>query len=280
MKIFFANPLSGWAYTLRHKPPYILESFYEFLEHKKSYKNYLNTIKQFAKIFFLDSGAFTFMNSQKNVKAEFLDRFVEAYAKFIVDNDIQLFAEMDVDSIVGYEKVLEYRHFLEKVTKKKCVPVWHKSRGLEEWKRTIKAGYKFVAIGGFVIKEIKLPEETREINQLIKIAHERDVKVHGMGVISMRWLHKTLFDSVDSTGWMVGPGYGQIPKIDINEKRLKSLRPKEIGSRRIWRALAISYTVKKWLYLLKRLDTEEWDFLTEYNKNIGEGKTCQPIANT
>lgn len=90
MKIFIAGPLTGWKLILQFKPPYLLESFYTLFNNRKS-KQYIEMIKRISKIFLLDSGAFTFMNSKKDVSVKDLDKFVEQYAKFIKDNDIQLF---------------------------------------------------------------------------------------------------------------------------------------------------------------------------------------------
>lgn len=174
---------------------------------------------------------------------------------------------MDVDTVVGYEKVLEYRKFIEKVTKKKSIPVWHKSRGLEEWQRMLNKGYKLVAIGGFVIKEIKLPQELKYVNVLVKQAHQRGVRVHGLGVTGFSYLRRTFFDSVDSTSWMLTPAYGRFSYININSRNINTLSKTKIVNKNM-RAVAPKlrkHTLKKWLYVVRQFDTDEWDFLNEYN---------------
>ena len=121
MKIFMAGTCTKEEFLQEHKIDYILESFYTIKEWQIPY------IKE-CKMFLLDSGAFTFMNSNKK-KVNF-NQYLNDYISFINKYDIKYFFELDIDSVVGYEKVKEMRAVLEKGTGKKCIPVWHKSRGL------------------------------------------------------------------------------------------------------------------------------------------------------
>lgn len=128
--------------------PRILESFYYINDEIKAMIPYY-------KDFLLDSGAFTFMQNTKT-KINW-DEYVERYAKFIKDNNIKHFFELDIDSIVGIKEVERLRNKLETLSERKCIPVWHKSRGLEYWKKMCKE-YNYIAIGGIVTKEIKATE--------------------------------------------------------------------------------------------------------------------------
>lgn len=80
--------------------PYLLESFYS-LQNEKTLKR---IIKHNKENFLLDSGAFTFMSGTG--KADF-DEYLTKYIDFISKYDIKYFFELDVDSVVGYEKVKE-----------------------------------------------------------------------------------------------------------------------------------------------------------------------------
>lgn len=177
--------------------PYILESFYYAdADTERLLPLYGD--------FLLDSGAFTFMqNSKKTVKWE---EYIEQYADFINRNNIQKYFELDIDSVVGYPKVLEYRKRLEKLTNKPVIPVWHKSRGIDNFKSMCDE-YRYVAIGGIVSKEIK-PEQYIAFPQMISEAHKRKAKIHGLGFTSLDWLPKCHFDSVDSTAWTTGNRFG------------------------------------------------------------------------
>lgn len=202
--------------------PYILESFYS-INNKKT----LERVKKHNKEkFLLDSGAFTFMNNFKG-KVNF-NEYLEKYINFINEYNVKYFFELDIDSVVGYEKVKELRKKLEINTQKKCIPVWHKSRGLEEWKKLTKE-YDYVAIGGIVIKEIK-PADYKYFIPLLKIAKENNCKVHGLGFTNTSKLHKYNFYSVDSTNWLSGGRFGQLHIFNgkyMESKSFKNKRAKD-----------------------------------------------------
>lgn len=199
MKVFLASTSDKSFISNITDSKYILESFYYFQEWQ------ILLIKK-CEMFLLDSGAFTFMNSQKG-KIDF-NEYLTTYINFINKYDIKYFFELDVDSIVGYEKVKQLRKRLENETGKKCIPVWHKSREKEEYLKMCEE-YDYVAIGGIVTKEItkdQYPFFTWFLNE----AHKRDCKVHGLGFTSIADLPKYHFDSVDSTSWKSGGRFGQL----------------------------------------------------------------------
>lgn len=159
--------------------------------------------------FMLDSGAFTFFSSGKHVD---WNEYIKKYADFITRNDVKLFFELDIDSLVGYENVLLLRKKLESLTNRKCIPVWHKSRGLDEFVKMCKE-YDYVALGGIVAKEIT-QKEYKYFPKLIKIAHENGAKIHGLGFTNLIGLTKYHFDSVDSTSWVSGNRFGSVYKFN------------------------------------------------------------------
>lgn len=198
---------------------YILESYYYINDWQIKY------IKDF-KLFLLDSGAFTFMsNSKKQIN---WDKYVEEYADFINRYDVNYFFELDIDAIIGIKEVERLRDKLEKLTNKKCIPVWHKSRGLDYWKKIVRE-YDYVAIGGIVTKEIK-PQEYKIFTALLKMAKDNNCKVHGLGFTNLKSLYKYHFYSVDSTSWKSGNRFGTIyiykgnklEQIKKDNKRTKS----------------------------------------------------------
>lgn len=209
LRIFLAGTYSrSWClqkYIEKAKDnlcPYTLESFFYMNEDIKRLIPHMSD-------FLLDSGAFTFMTQNKDVN---FDEYLERYADFIKTNKIQKFFELDIDSIVGYEKVKEYRLRLEKLTERPCIPVWHKSRGIDEFYR-ICDEYNYIAVGGLAIKEIK-QNEYKYLPMLIKEAHKRKTKVHGLGFSWFNLLPKYHFDSVDSTTWTTGNRFGYIHFFD------------------------------------------------------------------
>lgn len=180
---------------------HILESFYyadEFTE---------KMIPFFGK-FLLDSGAFTMFSDKSKSRGMQWEEYVDRYADFIVRNDVKHFFELDIDKIVGADRVLELRKRLETKANRPCIPVWHKFRGKDNYFRMCDE-YKYVAIGGIVSKEIK-PDEYSVFPRLIEIAHKKGAKIHGLGFTALKWLPKCHFDSVDSTAWTTGNRFGAV----------------------------------------------------------------------
>lgn len=183
--------------------PFILESFFYVDEDTERLLPHFGD-------FLLDSGAFTFMSG--TVGSIDWNGYIKRYADFIVRNDIKKFFELDIDSVVGYSKVKEFRRDLEKLTSRPCIPVWHVSRGMDEFKRMCEE-YSYVAIGGIVSKEIK-PDKYNLLPVLIKEAHKRKAKIHGLGFTALNWLPICHFDSVDSTAWTTGNRFGYLYYFD------------------------------------------------------------------
>lgn len=197
MKIFLATFHSYRDLFFKVKPKYILESFYYAGEAFAKY------IKQdYCEDYILDSGAFTFMESREHVDwLEYLDRYIE----FINTHDIDNFIELDIERLVGMDKVEQLRDRLETKTGKKAIPVWHPERGIDYWKKMCRE-YDYVAIGGMAQSTTR--KYRNKIKQhfpwFIRTAHENNAKIHGLGFTSVKDLKKFKFDSVDSTSWNGG----------------------------------------------------------------------------
>lgn len=145
----------------------------------------------------IDSGAHSF---QKGKKVDWLE-YTKKYAEFIKEFDrpnVIGYFEMDVDNIIGYDKVLELRKLLEQVSNK-IIPVWHKNRGIEEYKKMCKdyAG-KVVAITGFKNEDI----QDHQYLMFLKYAKKYNCKVHCLGMTRKKVLDKVPFDYVDSSSWV------------------------------------------------------------------------------
>jgi len=148
--------------------PYFLESFAYMTE---------ETEKMISKFrdFLLDSGAFTFRNSVKDKNIDW-NKYVERYAEFIKKNDIEYFFELDIDSLIGYENVKKLRNKLEKITNKKCIPVWHFNRGKEDFLEMCD-NYNYVALGGIVGSKKDKKEYQKIFPWFISEAHKKLVRV-------------------------------------------------------------------------------------------------------
>lgn len=212
----------------------ILQSFYycnEFTE---------KAVIPHCKNFMLDSGAFTFLTSHKG-KVDW-NEYIQNYVDFINRNDVDLFFELDIDPIVGYDKVKEIRRFLEAETGKKPIPVWHKSRRKEDYLQMCEE-YDYVALGGIVTKEIT-QKEYKIFPWFISEAHKRKAKIHALGFTNLKGLTQYPFDSVDSTAWVSGNRFGSVYQfngetmIKYNKKegqRLASAQDTAIHNYTEWR---------------------------------------------
>lgn len=237
MKIFLAGTnaeIENKEDILKSK--YILESFYYI-------KPWQTEVIKKCEMFLLDSGAFTFMqNSKSHVD---WDEYLKRYAEFINANNVQYFFELDIDSVVGHEKVKNLRYKLENLVNRPVIPVWHKSRGIDEFRRLCEQ-YKYVAIGGIVSKEIK-NTEYKIFPQLIRIAHQSKTKIHGLGFTSTQSLKRYHFDSVDSTRWNCAR-FGRLEYFD--GKGMRPIDRRKNGKRlnsKGYRKEIMKFTFNEWI---------------------------------
>lgn len=205
MKLFPAEVMpyreeGPYTKVLEQSRPFVLESFFYADEVTEKCLPYFGD-------FLLDSGAFTFMVGS-NRKQVVWEDYVERYADFINHNHVQKFFELDIDSLVGYEQVKALRSRLEKLTNRQSIPVWHKSRGKDEFLRMADA-YPYVALGGIVSKEWS-KEEYNFFPWFISQAHKRKARIHALGFTQLEGLKKYHFDSVDSAAWTTGHRFGYI----------------------------------------------------------------------
>ena len=205
MRIFLAG-VAGFLNNylsdvdLEKEQLYLLESFFYAKKMDPS-------VIQKSKMFLLDSGAFTFMQSSK--KAVDWEKYLDEYIDFVKRNNVQYFFELDIDSITGYDYVKQLRNRLEKETGRKCIPVFHKSRGLKEWEKMCQE-YDFVAIG--TIGDYDGRPDV--LMCLLEIAKRHGTKVHGLGFTRLGLLPKMPFYSVDSTSWCCGNRFGFVDKFN------------------------------------------------------------------
>lgn len=194
----------------------------------------------------LDSGAFSFLSSGKEINwYEYITRYIE----YIKKKGVKLFFELDIDKIVGYDKVKEIRRWLERETGKQPIPVWHRHLGKKEFCRMCDE-YDYIAIGGLAIGDIKRTEY-KYLPALIQEAHGRGAKIHGLGLTHTAWLPKLHFDSVDSSTWSTGMRYGQI--YTFTGKTIKQTK-KPVGYRVKSCETAI-HNFKEWLKFAQWAET-------------------------
>lgn len=206
MKLCIAGTASHQDIVENRRIKYLLESYYYIKPWQIDY------IKRKCDFFMIDSGAFTFMGGfsftqGKTVPVDW-DDYCDKYAEFVVENGFEHFIELDIDSVVGYERVKQLRCRLQALTHMQPIPVWHSTRGVDEWIKMC-SEYPYVALGGIVGGEWKAQAE-KYIPWFIRQAHKRGCEIHGLGFTKTAKLKQYHFDSVDSTSWSAGARYGDL----------------------------------------------------------------------
>lgn len=223
MKVFLSGLESSEKNILdqlvlkRQKIPFALCSYY-YTRKKETFFSKLNSVSN---EILVDSGAHSF---QKGKKVDW-EEYTHTYASWIkeVDNEKVLgYFEMDIDNIVGYESVLELRKILDNVSNK-IIPVWHKNRGINEFKRMCKETKgEIVAITGFKNEDIR----DEQYPMFLKYAWENGKKVHCLGMTRQKILDKIPFHFVDSSTWKQAGNFGEFRKFDngkVKTYRVKGL---------------------------------------------------------
>ena len=151
-------------------------------------------------------------------------------AAYSNENSVYYHDEQMADRVLaGLDFVESLRRKTERATGVRCIPVWHKGRGVDYWKRMC-AEYSYVAIGGLVFHVKK--SEWPLIHKMVDYAYSKGVKVHGLGFTKTKELKNWNFYSVDSASWIKAAALGQqrhtfngryleTRRIDGNGKKVK-----------------------------------------------------------
>ena len=177
----------------------------------------------YAKNIIVDSGGYSFQTRPIKLNHE---QYFKRYKKFIEQHYtnpiLKGFFELDIDNMVGYEQVKEYRKELFEITDK-IIPVWHKSMGIKEYKKLCNA-YDFIAIPCTQDRAIKKENYLK----FVKYAHKHNCKVHGLGMLRPTVLNKVPFDTCDGTSWFQASRFGKMNGKKVNSEYILKNRAKLI----------------------------------------------------
>lgn len=250
MRIHIASIATAWTKSenMEHfkanKPKYALETFYN----GESLCKEIYALCGDADNFILDSGAYSFMSGAK-CTLEIMNSYVERYAKFIKENGIKHYMEVDVDNIFGLGQVEEWRKYLEKETNVPCIPVWHKGRGVKYYVQMCKE-YEYVAIGGMVFHISGA--EWNAIKKMSLYGYYRGNKVHGLGFTKTKIINEFKWYSVDSASWLLSAVRGGTLSQFVGD-RIKN-RPINRGQNKVDHNKIIRYNYSQWLKYQKYMD--------------------------
>ena len=227
MKIYLASVENGSVQPIRHL---IDNAFYSYYYMRKQKTPKIIDANKTHSVTFVDSGAHSFfselagqgqesasVHKKKTKTEESPDLYFENYVKWLVKyyNHYNYFAELDIGEIVGQKKVREWREILKKHNLySKCVTVYHPD--VMSWNDYIKmlddSQSKYIALEGDRRNRPRLP-----YNKLIKVAYEKQIKVHGFAMTKDSVMSNYPFYSVDSTSWRSGAIYGALPYFKNNK---------------------------------------------------------------
>lgn len=255
MRLFISslfNNIHQVKFETVEKVKYMLESYFYLSKNSKYKQQFLEIMieRNKADYFLLDSGAFSFMNG-KEITEQQLDDYCEQYVDFINKYHIKRFVELDVDAIFGYEKALEYRKFIEQKTGRQCIPIWHKSRGIDKFKKLV-ADYKYIGLGGIAIKVIK-KNEYQYFADLNKYAKYYGTKIHAMGFTPSHDIKQYGFYSGDSSSWNAGARFGNV-YVFKKDRIVVNKRPANCRINKKYSPLITDKSLSEWVKYQKYVD--------------------------
>jgi len=245
VKIFLATMenLNGFDLMPDNYLKYALVSFFNMNE------KHLEKILSKVQYLLVDSGAHSFQHGAKVDFDEFTNKYVDFIKRYTNHPKMVGFFEMDVDNVIGYEKVKELRKKLESVSNK-TIPVWHNNRGIDDFYAMCKE-YKGrrVAITGFKNNDIY----DEQYNLFINAAHSEGCNVHILGMTRIpliKELNLARNDSVDSSSWRQMGVYGRTTLVNHN-KQIQTLlfaSGSQITSKQLIRVNFLTYKYLQHIY--------------------------------
>jgi hypothetical protein len=239
MIVYLAGFETYYAYFKETPDVPILSTFFYHRKRK--------VIDEFAysKQHILDSGAFSaFSDIQQAKNIDWLS-YTKKYIEFIKKTDAKLFFELDIDAVVGLEKVEYYRKMIEDAIGRPTIPCWHSNRGAEYYIKCCE-DYPYVALGTTSANADgkKIRSNPEILQWFIHHAKKNNAKIHGLGFTNIEMLHKLKFDSVDSTSWISGQKFGNMHKFN-GQKMIQYQREK--GQIMINPKLRLKHNFDEWV---------------------------------
>lgn len=232
-----------------NKPTKDIHLLSSFWEHKNG--NYGEYATQENHI--LDSGAFSAINDKTGKYKNFdWNTYVKKYIAFIKKTNQKLFFELDIDCVVGLQKVEYYRKQIEDAIGIPPIVCWHANRGSDYWIKSCE-DYPYVALGTTTASNAgkKIRANPEILHWFINHAHKNKAKIHGLGFTSTPMLKKLKFDSVDSTTWNVGGKFGKICKFSNNWTECRQNRPEHLKNHRAKTIELNIYNFEQWVKFQK-----------------------------
>ena len=230
--------------------PYLKDEVSESMYNLESFwyiKKWQHHLIKDSKMFLLDSGAFTYMNAKRDGAPD-PKLFLDSYVRFVNEQDVDYFFNLDLDTIIGPENTKKLRRELESRTGKKSIPVFHKCMGLKAW-HEICEEYDYVAIGTIY----EYAKNRKILRKLCSIASGYGARVHGLGFTGAD-VTEYGFYSADSSSWVSGARFGQVYNFK-NGKLFQSSAPD--GMKTKHHSIIDAHNFHQWCLYQQYLDKKD-----------------------
>jgi len=174
------------------------------------------TIDSGAHSFFGQAGISSSAHHNKSGKKKSLPKpedYFDGYVSWLKDNyeKIDYFVELDIQAIVGMEKVKEWRKRLAREGLfDKCIMVFHSIDSMDDFDEMISMTQShYIGLEGLRNKKVTLP-----YFKLLSRCYDAKVKVHGFALTNTDILSEYPFYSADSTTWTASIRYGTFFGLD------------------------------------------------------------------
>ena len=167
-----------------------------------------------------------------------IDRYVADYMVWCKDMEdrglLDAYAELDIDSLVGLDKVWEWRHAWKKAGLKPIITPH--SGGADEIKKIIDYGYfDYLGLAGGG----RLTFYTDFFTDYREYLESNKIKVHGWAQTNLTSIRKLPFYSIDSSSWLMGCQYGVTYEYIPGSFKMKSHDSSQKERRKKWKQACI-----------------------------------------
>ena len=188
---------------------------------------------------FLDSGAFTYWAKYEKEPEKLppWKKYKKLFFTYVNDTWERWarIAELDLDHVEGIDldMLAEWRdEMFDRWPQANICPVWHPSRGADEWTSYVRdPRIRHICIGSG-------QKNDGLIRRMVTTAHQWNKTVHGFGMTRVNTsLQRIPYDSVDSTSWLMSQKFGTMFIFKDNKFRLigKDAGMSKKQSRMPWR---------------------------------------------
>lgn len=147
---------------------------------------------------FIDSGAFSAANSEKEIN-------IDDYCRYIIDTGVKTYAGLDV---IGDAKATRKNtEYMIKEYGLNPIPTFHMGSSLEDLKELVHGQYSYVALGGLVFSS-NILNHCDAVWKYIR-THNPQLRVHGFGLTNIDLMKRYPWYSVDSSSFKSCKRFGR-----------------------------------------------------------------------